>query len=85
MSTLSVAYATALYALHHRARITVGESILIHSAAGGVGIAAIQIAQQAGAEVSACDPGFHPLLINDRFLQQCRQMRRRNTCIKHLA
>ena len=51
MSTLSVVYATALYALHHRAHILPGETVLIHSGAGGVGIAAIQIAQQAGAKV----------------------------------
>ena len=51
MCTLSVVYATALYALHNRARISPGETVLIHSGAGGVGIAAIQIAQQAGATV----------------------------------
>ena len=51
LSTLSVVYATALYALHSRAQIQEGESVLIHSGAGGVGIAAIQIAQLAGAEI----------------------------------
>ncbi|CAG8953714.1 hypothetical protein HYFRA_00006603 [Hymenoscyphus fraxineus] len=50
-ATLAVPYATALYALHHRAHLREGESVLIHSGAGGVGIAAIQIAQLAGAEV----------------------------------
>jgi hypothetical protein len=43
--TLPVVYATALYALHTKANIQPGESILIHSGAGGVGIAAIQLAQ----------------------------------------
>ena len=52
MSTLCVAYGTAIYALHDRARLQAGESVMIHSATGGVGIAAIQIAQLAGAEVS---------------------------------
>ena len=85
LSTLSVVYATALYALHHRAHIAAGESILIHSAAGGVGIAAIQIAQQAGAEVSNCDQCFRPMLINARFSRQCRQTPRRITYTKHLA
>ena len=51
LSTLPVVYATALYALHDRAHIQAGESVLIHSGAGGVGIAAIQIAQLAGAKV----------------------------------
>ena len=56
MCTLSFVYSTALYALHERARIQRGESVLIHSGAGGVGIAAIQIAQQAGAEASDTEP-----------------------------
>ncbi|KAJ2996419.1 hypothetical protein NUW58_g976 [Xylaria curta] len=50
-ATLPVVYSTALYALHYRARIQLGESILIHSGAGGVGIAAIELALAAGAEV----------------------------------
>ncbi|BCS03320.1 type I polyketide synthase [Aspergillus luchuensis] len=53
MCTLPVVYATAIYALHDRARIQPGETVLIHSAAGGVGIAAIQIAQEAQAEIFA--------------------------------
>lgn len=85
LSTLSVVYATALYALHHRAHITAGESILIHSAAGGVGIAAIQIAQQAGAVVSTSNQWYHPMLINDRFSRQCPQMPRDNICKGNLA
>jgi NADPH-dependent curcumin reductase CurA len=51
-ATLPLVYATAIYALHYRADIQQGESVLIHSGAGGVGMAAIQIAQNAGAEVS---------------------------------
>lgn len=49
--TLPVVYTTALCALHAKANIQPGESVLIHSGAGGVGIATIQLAQQAGAEV----------------------------------
>lgn len=51
LCTLPVVYATALYALQDRAHIQSGETILIHSGAGGVGIAAIQIAKLAGVEV----------------------------------
>ena len=50
-ATLPLVYATAIYALQYRANIKAGESILIHSGAGGVGIAAIQLARAAGAEV----------------------------------
>lgn len=52
-ATIPVAYMTAWYALHHLGRIRRGERILIHAATGGVGLAAIQIAQLAGAEVFA--------------------------------
>lgn len=51
MCTLPLVYGTAFYALHTKANIQPGESVLIHSGAGGVGIAAIQLAQLAGAEV----------------------------------
>ncbi|GAB2576254.1 hypothetical protein GCM10027066_19050 [Dyella jejuensis] len=47
------AYATAWYALHHVARVAAGETVLIHSAAGGVGIAAVQVARSLGADVIA--------------------------------
>ncbi|KAK4222721.1 acyl transferase/acyl hydrolase/lysophospholipase [Podospora fimiseda] len=50
-ATLPLVYSTAIYALHHRAQIQPGETILIHSGAGGVGIAAIQLALAAGAQV----------------------------------
>ncbi len=46
-------FLTAYYALHHLAKISPGDRVLIHAAAGGTGIAAVQIAQKAGAEVFA--------------------------------
>ncbi len=52
-ATLPVAFMTAYYALNHLAKIGPHDRILIHSAAGGVGQAAVQIAQQAGAEIFA--------------------------------
>jgi acyl transferase domain-containing protein/SAM-dependent methyltransferase/aryl carrier-like protein len=44
-------FMTADYALNHLARIKAGDRILIHAAAGGVGMAAVQIARIAGAEL----------------------------------
>jgi NADPH:quinone reductase-like Zn-dependent oxidoreductase len=44
-------FATAIYALSDCANLKSGETVLIHSGAGGVGIAAIQIAHLKGAEV----------------------------------
>ncbi|MGH3642755.1 MAG: SDR family NAD(P)-dependent oxidoreductase, partial [Mycobacterium sp.] len=47
------AHATAWYGLHDLARIEEGDKVLIHSATGGVGQAAVAIAKAAGAEIFA--------------------------------
>ncbi|QRK07700.1 SDR family NAD(P)-dependent oxidoreductase [Archangium violaceum] len=52
-SSIPSVFMTAWYALNHLARLQRGERILIHSAAGGLGLAAVQIAQMLGAEVLA--------------------------------
>lgn len=52
-ATMTVVYATAYWSLIDQARIRAGEWILIHAAAGGVGLAAIEIAKWAGANVIA--------------------------------
>jgi acyl transferase domain-containing protein/NADPH:quinone reductase-like Zn-dependent oxidoreductase/SAM-dependent methyltransferase/acyl carrier protein len=52
-ATIPVAHFTAWYALVHLARLAPGERVLIHGAAGGVGLAAIQIAGLMGAEIFA--------------------------------
>ena len=52
-ASVPVVYITAWYSLCHLARMARGETVLIHSAAGGVGGAAIQLAQRAGAIVIA--------------------------------
>jgi acyl transferase domain-containing protein/NAD(P)-dependent dehydrogenase (short-subunit alcohol dehydrogenase family)/acyl carrier protein len=52
-ATIPVAYSTAYYALCHVGRLAPGERILIHAAAGGVGLAAISLAQSLGAEIFA--------------------------------
>ncbi len=52
-ATIPTTFLTAYYGLHYLAKIQPGDKILIHAAAGGVGQAAVQIAQQAGAEIYA--------------------------------
>jgi acyl transferase domain-containing protein/NADPH:quinone reductase-like Zn-dependent oxidoreductase/acyl carrier protein len=52
-ATVPTAFFTAYYALIELARLREGERVLIHGAAGGVGIAAIQLARHLGAEVFA--------------------------------
>ena len=48
---VGVPYATAWRALHDRARLQPGETVFIHGASGGVGLAATQIARAWGATV----------------------------------
>ncbi|MDE5085491.1 MAG: zinc-binding dehydrogenase, partial [Trichodesmium sp. St18_bin1] len=52
-ATLPLTFLTAYYGLQHLAKIQPGERVLIHAAAGGVGQAAVQIAQLAGAQILA--------------------------------
>ncbi|MEU6200890.1 NADPH:quinone oxidoreductase family protein [Streptomyces sp. NPDC047061] len=50
-AALHVGYQTGWFALHRRARIEAGETLLVHAAAGGVGSAAVQLGRAAGAKV----------------------------------
>ncbi|KAF3928708.1 hypothetical protein AA313_de0204635 [Arthrobotrys entomopaga] len=52
-ASIPMIYTTAWHALAHLAHLEAGESVLIHSGAGGVGQAAITVAQYLGAEVYA--------------------------------
>jgi acyl transferase domain-containing protein/NADPH:quinone reductase-like Zn-dependent oxidoreductase/acyl carrier protein len=52
-ATIPVAFFTAYYALKHLGCLEKGETVLIHGGAGGVGLAAIQIAELLGAKVIA--------------------------------
>lgn len=52
-STVSTAFLTAFHGLFNLAGIQRGERVLIHAAAGGVGMAAVQLAKQAGAIIFA--------------------------------
>lgn len=56
-AALPITYQTAHVALHHRARLKAGETVLVHAGAGGVGSAAVQIAKAAGARVTATAGG----------------------------
>ncbi len=50
-------YQTGHLALHRRAHIQAGETLLVHAGAGGVGSAAIQLGLAAGARVIATAGG----------------------------
>lgn len=62
-AAVPVNYATAWAGLHGYGSLRAGERVLIHAAAGGVGIAAIQFAKAAGAEIhGTASPGKHAKL-----------------------
>src|SRR6185312_9532825 len=52
-STILHAYLTAWYALVERARLQAGETVLITGAAGGIGLACVELAHLLGARVIA--------------------------------
>lgn len=52
-SALPVTYATALYALKQRGALKAGETVLVLGAAGGIGVASVQVAKALGATVVA--------------------------------
>ena len=56
-SALHVTYQTGHLALHRRAQLRPGETLLVHAGAGGVGSAAIQLGLAAGARVIATAGG----------------------------
>ncbi|MCZ2263161.1 zinc-binding dehydrogenase, partial [Isoptericola sp. QY 916] len=75
-AALTIAYQTAWFALHRKARIRPGEHLLVHAAAGGVGTAAVQLGVAAGARVIgvvgspakaavATAAGAHHVLVRD--------------------
>ncbi|KAM3423467.1 hypothetical protein BST61_g897 [Cercospora zeina] len=53
VAAMPLAFSTAVYGLLHRGRLQWRERVLIHSATGDVGLAAIQVAKMVGAEIFA--------------------------------
>lgn len=52
-ATMPLVFATAYYALVKVGRLKAGETVLIHAASGGLGLAALQLARKLGARVLA--------------------------------
>ena len=85
-AAVTTGHATAWHGLHELARIKRGDRVLIHSATGGVGQAAMAIAQAAGAEIfatagseqrrqSLCDMGIEHVY-DSRSLEFAERIRR---------
>jgi NADPH:quinone reductase len=66
-AALPIAYQTSWVALHRRAALQAGETLLVHGGAGGVGTAAIQLGAAIGAQVIATARGAQRTAI-------CRRM-----------
>src|SRR5262249_29877563 len=57
-ATVPLAFLAALYALDDLGALRAGETLLVHAAAGGVGMAAVQLARHRGAKVlGTASPG----------------------------
>ncbi|MEM6980615.1 MAG: KR domain-containing protein [Planctomycetota bacterium] len=76
-ATIPVAYLTASIALEYFGRVRSGDWVLIHSAAGGVGLAAVQLAQAAGANVLATASASKHDLLRQRGVKHIFDSRRR--------
>lgn len=63
---LPTAFLTAWYALHELGSVRAGQQVLVHSAAGGVGQALVQLARQAGAEVTGVVGAPHKVAAVER-------------------
>ena len=63
-ATIPMTFLTAEYGLNRLARMKAGDRVLIHAAAGGVGVACVRLAQRAGAEIfaTAGSPEKHAFL-----------------------
>lgn len=62
-AALPLNYLTAYAAVEHAARPRAGERVLVHAGAGGVGLAAVQLARRHGVELYAtASPGKHEVL-----------------------
>ncbi|KAJ5279261.1 hypothetical protein N7478_004633 [Penicillium angulare] len=73
-ASLPCVYGTAIMALIDKANLQPGQSVLIHSAAGGVGLAAIQIAQMIGAKIY-CTVGSEAkieYLVQNHHIERCQ-------------
>ncbi|MFN3210995.1 MAG: NADPH:quinone oxidoreductase family protein [Roseovarius sp.] len=62
-AAFQIAYGTSHVALHYKARLQPGETLLVLGAAGGVGLTAVEIGKLMGATVIACARGADKLRV----------------------
>ncbi|RBM05218.1 polyketide synthase dehydratase domain-containing protein, partial [Streptomyces sp. PT12] len=87
-ASVPITFLTAYYGLRDLAGLRAGESVLINAAAGGVGMAAAQLARHFGAEVyGTASPGkwaaLRPLGLDDEHLGSSRTTEFRERFLTH--
>ena len=70
-AAIPVNYVTAVLMLRHFANVKAGEKVLVHAAAGGVGMAAIQLCRAAGAEVIGTASASKHGVLRDAGVSHC--------------
>ncbi|KAL4874704.1 hypothetical protein BJY04DRAFT_233401 [Aspergillus karnatakaensis] len=80
LAALTVPYLTVLWCFLEKAHLKAGQNVLIHSAAGGVGIAAIHVARWIGAEIycTVGSPDKIDFLVNEHGIPRERIFHSRN-------
>ena len=78
-ASFPIAFLTAEFCLGHLAGMKAGDRVLIHAAAGGVGMAAVRLAQRAGAEVFATAGSEAKRELPERQIGHARHRRERHT------
>ena len=73
---LTVTYGTTMHALNDRAKLKAGETLAVLGAAGGTGLAAVEIGKLMGARVIACASSDDKIA----FAKAARRRRRRELC-----
>lgn len=66
-----IGYGTAYFALRYRGMLQPGETLLVNGAAGGVGLAAIQVGKALGARVVACASTADKLALAESYGADC--------------
>ena len=72
-ASYGASYRTAYVALVRRARVTAGEWVLVHGAAGGVGLACVDLARALGCRVIAASASDDKLAVVPELLLELRE------------
>ena len=73
-AAVPVNYLTAVLMLRHFGNVKAGERVLVHAAAGGVGMAAIQLCRIAGAEVIGTASAAKHAVLQEAGVAHCHRL-----------